>query len=46
MKADKQFVALSMRKDLVAQLKQEAKELELTLSAYIRFILNNRKKIK
>lgn len=46
MKDDKQFVAVNIRKDVVAQLKQEAKELDLTLSAYIRFIITNRKKMK
>lgn len=44
MKEDKQFVAMTMKKDLVAQLREEAKEMGLTLSAYIRFILMNRKK--
>lgn len=44
MREDKQLVAMSMRKDLVKQLKAEAKAMDLTLSAYIRLIISKRHK--
>lgn len=44
MKEDKQLIAMSMKKDLVKQLKAEAKVLDLSLSAYIRFIIAKRHK--
>lgn len=42
MKDEKQLIAMSMNKELVRQLKAEAKSMELSLSAYIRFILARR----
>lgn len=44
MREDKQLVALCMKKELVKELKKEAEAMSLTLSAYIRFIIGNRKK--
>ena len=44
MREDKQFVAITMKKEIVQQLKEEARKLDLTLSAYIRFIIANRNK--
>ena len=44
MREDKQFVAITMKKEIVKQLKEEAKQMDLSLSAYIRFIIANRHK--
>lgn len=46
MKDDKQLIAMSMKKDLVKQLKEEARSMELSLSAYIRFILARRHNLR
>ena len=46
MREDKQLLAISIKKDIVKALKEEAEELGLTLSAYVRFIITNRKKNK
>lgn len=44
MREDKQLVAMNMRKDLVKQLKAEARAMDLTFSAYIRLIISKRHK--
>jgi len=44
MKQDKQLVAFAMKKEEIAKLKKEAEEMDLSLSAYIRFIIARRKK--